>query len=404
MGARSSKPRSKSPNAKSCANELRADDVSAVVGKHIRKHSPTARARVDVAALYSHDATLRELACATALIRKAIAEFMEDTNLWLARERAREETKKFCISVEQSVMDAKTRREIALRGACDANARRAECERDFVHQARGDDDDVKDMELLYCTREMKDAREACEKRIAIASAEEETRRASSDVCEEFATRAKTLHEKAQGTFEKRLESCFDEHERARYNLMDAEKRFGKLQSHVDKKKMDKVPMDVHKDLAAVEVEINAQIAQCERFEAMLKTRCEEYLQYFTPELKRLVFTYATSKVTANETANDVTATSIDGGVPALFATQSAMREADSSAIDAAPSPPKLKAVSVEDEVEVVLPRTPANTPIVVQRETSASASDQELEEGEIGETAAAKVQSRVEASASVAAA
>ena len=321
---------------------------------------------VDLVKLYSHDARLERVVCAAALVRQSIGEFVEDTNFWLARASAADATKKYSPDIESAVCGAITARETQLY-------------KYLASSASDEDDDAGDM-----TR----ATRAKDARTFISGAEDITRQSERDFIEDFAERAIKLHEKAQNTYERQLESCVYEHQKARFKLMEAEARFARLQARADRQKSSSSnATELQKDISATDVDINAQLAQCQRFESMLKTRCDEFLGYFAPELERLVYAYAAGKISLNERANDVVAQSITGvnNVQTLFAQFHAMTEADASAIDAPPSPPKLTTTPSSGGAASTENRTPTNTPVSSSAKASVSSDEESLEEGEISE-------------------
>ena len=353
---------------------------------------------VDIAKLYAHDARLERAVCAVAIVRRSIGEFVEDTDFWLARALARDATKKYSRDVESRVRDAITARETQLFN--------------YVQQHRppqkhGDADDADDTDAPTIDADdaapssaMSRAIRCKDARTFASGVEDVDVQCECDFMEDFANRAMTLHDKAQVTYERRLESCVYEHEKARFKLNDAEARFARLASKADRgganAKAD-VDAALRRDISATDVDINAQLAQCERFESMLHARCEEYLDFFAPELERLVYAYAVGKISMRERANEDMARAITGAssnapVQTLFAKFHAMKEADASAIEAPPSPPKLKAVVVDVEVdhhhhhhhdenddEDEL-QTPMNTPA---KGSDDDDDDESIEEGEI---------------------
>ena len=332
---------------------------------------------VDIAKLYAHDARLERAVCAVAIVRRSIGEFVEDTNFWLARALARDATKKYSRDVESRVRDAITARETQL------------------FTTHDDDDDADDADDAAMSRAIR-----CKNaRLFASGVEDIDARRECDFMEDFAKRAMTLHDKAQVTYERRLESCVYEHEKARFKLNDAEARFARLASKADRgganAKAD-VDAALRRDISATDVDINAQLAQCERFESMLHARCEEYLNFFAPELERLVYAYAAGKISMRERANEDMARAITGAssnapVQTLFAKFRAMKEADASAIEAPPSPPKLKAVAAVDvdvehdeEDESQTPtNTPTNTPATKGSDDDDDTDTESIEEGEI---------------------
>ena len=348
---------------------------------------------VDIAKLYAHDARLERAVCAVAIVRQSIGEFVEDTNFWLARALARDATKKYSRDVESRVRDAITARETQLFN--------------YVQQHRplqkhGDADDADDTDAPTIDADdaapssaMSRAIRCKDARTFASGVEDVDVQCECDFMEDFANRAMTLHDKAQVTYERRLESCVYEHQKARFKLNEAEARFARLASKADRASKADVDAALRRDISATDVDINAQLAQCERFESMLHARCEEYLDFFAPELERLVYAYAAGKISMRERANEDMARAITGAnnVQTLFAKFHAMKEADASAIEAPPSPPKLKAVVVDVEVdhhhhhhhhdenddEDEL-QTPMNTPA---KGSDDDDDDESIEEGEI---------------------
>jgi hypothetical protein len=338
---------------------------------------------VDIAKLYAHDARLERAVCAVAIVRQSIGEFVEDTNFWLARALARDATKKYSRDVESRVRDAITARETQLFNYVQQQHRKHTQDADDDTDAAQtiDADDSAPSSAMSRAIRCKDAR-------TFASGVEDVDvQYECDFMEDFANRAMKLHDKAQVTYERRLESCVYEHQKARFKLNEAEARFARLASKVDRgaSKAD-VDAALRRDISATDVDINAQLAQCERFESMLHARCEEYLDFFAPELERLVYAYAVGKISMRERANEDMASAITGAntpVQTLFAKFHAMKEADASAIEAPPSPPKLKAVAVVDvdaEVDEDELQTPMNTPA---KGSDDDDDDESIEEGEI---------------------